>query len=198
MLIKRTFDISVSFIGLFLLIPIFLVIGLWIKSDSKGSVFFRQERIGRYGKPFLIFKFRTMLQNADKSGRLTIGSDTRITRSGTFLRKSKLDELPQLINVLLGQMSIVGPRPEVHEFIECYPEDVKKKVLSIRPGITDRASIEMVDENEILGNYENPRQAYIDMILPIKQKYYMEYVENQDLLLDLKLIFLTFKKIITR
>ncbi len=195
---KRFFDISASFIGLLLLIPFFLLIALWIELDSSGEVFFRQVRVGRFGIPFKIHKFRTMCVEAEGSGRLTVGDDMRITKSGKFLRKFKLDELPQLIDVLLGDMSLVGPRPEVKEFIDEYPADVREKVLSVRPGITDLASIEMVDENNILGQYDDPRQAYMDVILPIKQKHYIDYVDNQSFWLDLKIIFLTFKKILTR
>jgi len=195
---KRFFDISASFIGLLLLIPFFLLIALWIELDSSGEVFFRQVRVGRFGIPFKIHKFRTMCVEAEGSGRLTVADDMRITKSGKFLRKFKLDELPQLIDVLLGDMSLVGPRPEVKEFIDEYPADVREKVLSVRPGITDLASIEMVDENNILGQYDDPRQAYMDVILPIKQKHYIDYVDNQSFWLDLKIIFLTFKKILTR
>lgn len=195
---KRLFDVLASFFGLLILAPVFTLIAAWIKLDSAGPVFFRQERVGRFGVPFKIHKFRTMRVNAEKSGRLTVGADSRITRSGHFLRKTKIDELPQLIDVLLGRMSLVGPRPEVQEFIDCYPADVRQLVLSVRPGITDKASIEMVDESEILAQYDDARQAYIDIILPIKQAYYVEYVDSQSLFFDLKLILLTIKKIITR
>ena len=195
---KRLFDVVASFFGLLILTPVFALIAVWIKLDSAGPFFFRQERVGLFGVPFKIHKFRTMRVDAEKSGRLTVGADSRITRSGHFLRKTKIDELPQLIDVLLGRMSLVGPRPEVQEFIDCYPAEVREKVLSVRPGITDKASIEMVDENEILAKYDDARQAYIDIILPIKQAYYVEYVDSQSLLLDFKLIILTLKKIITR
>jgi lipopolysaccharide/colanic/teichoic acid biosynthesis glycosyltransferase len=197
-MLKRSFDLLASTIGLVILFPFFIVIALWIKSDSNGPVFFRQVRVGRFGIPFKIHKFRTMSLNSEALGRLTVGTDARITSSGHFLRKAKIDELPQLIDVFIGKMSLVGPRPEVREFIECYPLEVKNKVLSVRPGITDRASVEMVDENEILSNYADARQAYIDVILPIKQKFYLEYVETNNLLLDVKIIFSTFYKIIKR
>jgi lipopolysaccharide/colanic/teichoic acid biosynthesis glycosyltransferase len=197
-MLKRSFDLLASTIGLVILIPFVIVIALWIKSDSKGPVFFRQVRVGRFGIPFKIHKFRTMSLNSEALGRLTVGTDVRITSSGHFLRKTKIDELPQLIDVFIGKMSLVGPRPEVQEFIDCYPLEVKNKVLSVRPGITDRASIEMVDENEILSKYPDARQAYIDVILPIKQKFYLEYVETNNLLLDIKIIFSTFYKIIKR
>lgn len=196
---KRVFDVILSASGLVCLSPLFLTTAIVIKLDSEGPVFFRQTRVGRYGIPFRIHKFRTMTVNAEKNGRLTIGNnDQRITKSGKILRKLKIDELPQLIDVFTGKMSLVGPRPEVQEFIDCYPEDVREKILSVRPGITDRASIEMIDENEILAQYEDPRQAYIDVILPIKQKFYIDYVNNQNVLLDIKLITKTLFKIINR
>lgn len=195
-MIKRTFDFLLAAIGLVLLAPLFLIVAIWIKVDSSGPIFFRQKRVGLFGVDFSIHKFRTMRVDSESSGRLTVGKDCRITNSGHFLRKSKIDELPQLIDVLLGTMSLVGPRPEVREFIDCYPEDVKEKVLSVRPGITDKASIEMVDENEILSKYEDPRKAYIEHILPIKQKYYIQYVDSHTLLLDIALIFKTLLKIV--
>ena len=197
-MIKRLFDFFASLLGLLFLFPFFLMIAIWIKLDSRGPVFFKQVRVGLNGKPFRIHKFRTMCVDAESSGRLTVGSDSRITQSGLFLRRYKIDELPQLIDVLIGKMSLVGPRPEVQEFIDEYPEDIRNKVLSVRPGITDLASIEMVDENDMLAGYEDARKAYIDVILPIKQKYYLEYVDNQSSWMDINIIFLTLKKIITR
>ncbi|WP_272941528.1 sugar transferase [Alishewanella jeotgali] len=192
------FDVLCAALGLAALLPVLVLIAIWIKLDSPGPVFFRQVRVGRFGIPFRIHKFRTMRVNAEQAGRLTVGRDSRITRSGHLLRKTKLDELPQLIDVLIGKMSLVGPRPEVQEFIDCYPDDIKAKVLSVRPGITDRASIEMVDENEILSKYPDPRQAYIDHILPIKQRYYVEYVDNHGVLTDIRIILDTILKIIKR
>ena len=197
-MIKRLFDFFGSLCGLIVLLPFLLLIALCIKFDSKGPVFFRQLRVGLNGNLFRIHKFRTMMVDSESSGSLTVGNDTRITKSGQFLRKSKLDELPQLLDVVLGKMSLVGPRPEVKEFIDEYPEKVRKEVLSVRPGITDLASIEMIDENEIIARYDNPRQAYIEIILPIKQKYYIDYVKSQSLWIDIKIIFMTFKKIIFR
>jgi lipopolysaccharide/colanic/teichoic acid biosynthesis glycosyltransferase len=194
-MIKLGFDICASLLGLIVLFPIFLMIAIWIKCDSLGPVFFRQQRVGRFGMPFCIHKFRTMRMDSETKGRLTVGLDSRITSSGHFLRKSKLDELPQLIDILLGKMSLVGPRPEVQEFIDEYPDVVRDKVLSVRPGITDLASIEMVDENAVLGQYDDARQAYIDIILPLKQKYYLDYVDSRSFWLDLKIIFLTLKRI---
>lgn len=195
---KRIFDLVFSTGGLACLAPVLVTTAVVIKLDSKGPIFFRQVRVGRYGVPFRIHKFRTMTVNAEHDGRLTVGNDNRITRSGAILRKLKIDELPQLIDVFTGKMSLVGPRPEVQEFIDCYPEDIRKKVLSVRPGITDQASIEMIDENDILAKYDDPRQAYIDIILPMKQKYYVDYVDNHNLLLDVKLIAKTLFKIVSR
>lgn len=197
-MLKRTFDLVSATAGLIVLSPVFILVAAWIKLDSPGPVFYRQIRVGRYGVPFRIHKFRTMTVNAEKAGRLTVGADNRITKSGQLLRKYKIDELPQLIDVVLGNMSLVGPRPEVQEFIDCYPADIRKKVLSVRPGITDRASIEMVDENEILATYENPRQAYIDVVLPLKQRYYVQYVDEQGVLTDIGIILATLRKILTR
>ncbi len=188
----------VSLLGLIILSPLFLLVAIWIKLDSKGSVFFRQKRVGLNGELFAIHKFRTMRENTEKESRLTIGSDNRITRSGKFLRKSKLDELPQLIDIVLGKMSLVGPRPEVPEFMDLYPREQREKILSVRPGITDKASIEMIDENELLGQSEDARQDYINVIMPMKAKYYLEYVDNHSLVKDIKIIFLTFKEIISR
>lgn len=197
-MLKRSFDIVASLAGLIILLPAFMCIAIWIKIDSKGPVFFRQERVGRYGNNFRIHKFRTMATNSESAGRLTVGADSRITRSGKVLRKTKLDELPQLIDVLLGRMSLVGPRPEVPEFMNLYPLSQRQKILSVRPGITDRASIEMVDENEILGKYQDARQAYIDVIMPIKGEFYCNYVDNQSFTEDIKIVFSTFWKIISR
>ncbi|MEM6190608.1 sugar transferase [Shewanella scandinavica] len=195
---KRLFDFLASFVGLIFFIPLFLVIGIWIKLDSKGPIFFRQVRVGLNGKNFRIHKFRTMRIDSEVVSRLTIGNDSRITSSGHFLRKSKIDELPQLIDVLCGHMSLVGPRPEVPEFIDFYPENIKNEVLSVRPGITDLASIEMMDENLILCQYDDPKKAYVDIILPIKQKYYVAYSNNHSVFGDIKIIMLTLYKIVKR
>lgn len=197
-MLKRGFDVVSSFLGLIFLLPIFVCVAIWIKLDSSGPVFFRQVRVGRFGVPFRIHKFRTMAVNAESVGRLTVGADSRITSSGRFLRKTKLDELPQLIDVFLGRMSLVGPRPEVSEFMNLYPANQREKILSVRPGITDRASIEMVDENDILGGYDDARQAYIDVIMPIKAKFYCDYVDTRNFIEDIKIIFLTFWRIAFR
>lgn len=195
---KRFFDIILSFLGLLVLFPVFILIALLIKLDSRGEVFFRQTRIGLNGKSFRIHKFRTMVVDSEKNSRLTVGQDARVTKIGYFLRKYKIDELPQLIDVFLGKMSLVGPRPEVQEFMDLYEDHIRQKILSVRPGITDKASIEMVDENEILGKYSDPRQAYIDVIMPIKAKYYIDYVNNRTFLGDIEIIISTILKIIRR
>jgi len=197
-MIKRLLDFLLSFMGLIFLSPIFLFIAFWIKFDSNGPVFFRQERVGLNGKIFKIRKFRTMHINSEIQGKLTVGNDIRVTTSGKFIRRFKVDELPQLIDVLLGRMSLVGPRPEVKEFIDEYPKDIREKILSVKPGITDMASIEMVDENEILGKRQDAKQAYIDNILPIKQKLYLDYVDNHSVWMDINIIFLTIKKVLFR
>ncbi len=194
---KRLFDLLASGLGLLLLSPVLLGIAVWIKFDSPGQVFFRQERVGQGGRVFRIHKFRTMVTSAEQIGlQITVGADARVTRVGKWLRKYKLDEFPQLIDVWLGQMSLVGPRPEVPRYVSTYPIDVRDIVLSVRPGITDKASIEFKDENEILGKAIDPNEAYIKEILPIKLAYAVEYVRNQSLLGDFGLIFRTLKALI--
>lgn len=198
-MLKRCFDFISSAAGLVLLSPLFLVIAAWIKLDSEGPVFFRQERVGRFGRNFFIHKFRTMAVDSEARGpQITIGKDRRVTRAGHLLRKMKLDELPQLIDVLSGQMSIVGPRPEVPRYIALYPEEVRAKVLSVRPGITDWASIRFKDENDILARSSSPEDAYVREVLPIKQRYYVEYVDNRSFLGDLGIIFATLGAILKR
>lgn len=193
----RLLDIIFSTLGIIILLPLFLIICLIIKADSKGGCFFIQERIGKGGKPFGILKFRTMRCGADADGLLTIGThDKRITRVGSFLRKTKIDELPQLWNVLKGEMSIVGPRPEVEKYVLLYTEE-QRRVLSVRPGITDYASIEYVNENEILSQASDPDRAYIEKVMPHKIKLSMRYLEHYCVSEYLKIIFLTLKKIIS-
>jgi lipopolysaccharide/colanic/teichoic acid biosynthesis glycosyltransferase len=197
MLAKRLFDLFFTIPGLLLLAPVMACLAIWIKLDSEGPVFFRQERVGRLGKSFKIYKFRTMCLNAEAQGRqITVGNDPRITQSGFFLRKYKLDELPQLLNVLVGEMSLVGPRPEVPRYVALYPEDIRQIVLSVPPGITDFASIEYKDENDILGSAANPDKAYIEDILPTKLEYCLRYVQTRSLKLDFMLIVKTIRKII--
>lgn len=165
--------------------------------DSPGPVFFRQTRIGRFGCPFQIYKFRTMCSDAESKGRqITVGDEPRITRPGQFLRRYKLDELSQLINVIKGEMSLVGPRPEVPRYVSLYPEEVRKKVLSVLPGITDYASIEYKDENDILGRADDPDKAYVEQVMPVKLRYYERYVSERSLWVDFKLILATLKAII--
>lgn len=193
---KRLFDVIASGCGLILLSPIFIVMTIWIKWDSKGPVFYRQIRVGRNNKDFRIFKFRSMRTGSDKGSLVTIGDrDPRVTRSGYFIRKFKLDELPQLINVFLGDMSLVGPRPEVRHYVDYWtPEQMH--VLDVRPGITDPASIKFRNENELLEKAENPEKYYIEVIMQEKIKLYLEYVENASFWYDIKLIFKTFKVIV--
>lgn len=193
-MMKRLFDFIASTLGLLMLFPVLLVLALWIKIDSPGPIFFRQLRVGLGGKPLHIHKFRTMAVNAELRGlQITVGADPRVTRAGKFLRKYKLDELPQLIDVWVGAMSLVGPRPEVPRYVAHYPDDVRELILSVRPGITDRASIEFKDENEILGNAVDPHLAYVNEVLPIKLRYYQDYVVNHSLLSDIKIILATLK-----
>lgn len=193
---KRLFDVIASGCGLIVLSPIFVVVTIWIKLDSRGPIFYRQIRVGRNNKDFRIFKFRSMRTGSDKGSLVTIGGrDPRITRSGYFIRKFKLDELPQLINVFLGDMSLVGPRPEVRHYVDYWtPEQMH--VLDVRPGITDPASIKFRNENELLEKAENPEKYYIEVIMQEKIKLYLEYVENASFWYDIKLIFKTFKVII--
>ena len=188
--LKRLFDIAASAIGLLLLAPVLLGIAIWIKRDSPGPVFFQQERIGRHGQPFRIYKFRSMRQ--DNAGlQITVGEDARITRSGRFIRAYKLDELPQLINVLLGDMSIVGPRPEVPRYVALYPAEVRAEVLSVRPGITDLASVQYRSESTLLAQSSNPEQTYVDTILPAKLALCRQYVRERSFWLDLHIIGMT-------
>jgi lipopolysaccharide/colanic/teichoic acid biosynthesis glycosyltransferase len=193
---KRIFDCLAAFIGLLLLLPLFVLISFWIKLDSAGPVFFKQERVGRHGVVFCIFKFRTMMVNTESKGQITVGRDARITHIGHMLRRYKIDELPQLINVLFGEMSLVGPRPEVPRYVARYPHHVRDIVLSVPPGITDWASIEYKEENAILGSAVDPERAYVEEILPIKLDYYVSYVRQRSFLMDLRIIFATFAAII--
>lgn len=175
-MMKRFFDIVASGCGLLVLLPLFLVIAIWIKLDSKGPVFYRQVRVGRHNKDFRIIKFRSMRVGADKGSLVTIGGrDPRITRSGYFIRKYKLDELPQLINVFIGQMSIVGPRPEVRHYVDYWTKE-QLHVLDVRPGITDPASIKFRNENELMEKADNPENYYINVIMQEKIRLYLEYV----------------------
>lgn len=191
----RLFDIVFSGVGLILLSPLFLIVYILIRLESKGGGFYEQERIGKGGKPFKLYKFRSMRTGADKGSLITIGGhDSRITRMGYFIRKYKIDELPQLWNVFIGDMSLVGPRPEVEHYTRLYTDE-QKKVLTVRPGITDWASIEYVDENVILGQAEDPDKAYVEKIMPDKIRYNMKWIENQGIIEYFKIIFCTFCRI---
>ena len=192
----RFFDIIFSIIGLVILSPIFIVLYLLIRIESKGGGFYSQERIGKNGKPFKLYKFRSMRIGSDKKGLITIGEkDNRITKTGFILRKYKLDELPQLWNVFIGDMSLVGPRPEVKKYTDLYTEE-QKQVLQVRPGITDWASIKYVDENKILGEAKDPDEAYVNLIMPNKIKLNMVYIQHQTLGEYFKIIFLTIWSIV--
>ena len=196
-MIKRLFDIVIAGLSLLLLSPLLLAIAAWIKLDSPGPVFFRQERVGRGGVLFRIHKFRTMCSDAPAIGpQITVGDDPRITRAGRFLRRAKLDELPQLIDVLAGTMSVVGPRPEVPKYVAMYPAALRDKVLSVRPGITDRASIEFRDENALLAAAADPEREYAEVVLPAKLRYAADYVDHATLGQDLRLLALTIKTLL--
>lgn len=192
----RFFDFFFTVLGLIILSPLFLIVAIWIKLDSSGPVFYKQTRVGRNNKDFKLLKFRSMVTDADKKGLITVGGrDPRVTKSGYLIRKYKLDELPQLLNVLIGDMSLVGPRPEVRKYVDLYNE-TQRKVLSVKPGITDYASIEYIDENEILGKAENPEKVYIEHIMPEKIKYNMKYIQNRSVKEYFKIIFLTIGEIV--
>ncbi|MCC6700190.1 MAG: sugar transferase [Fluviicola sp.] len=194
---KRVFDVIVSGIILLVFLPFGLVISVAIALESRGGVFYRQERIGWQGKPFRLWKFRTMRKDADKLGKLTVGMrDPRITRVGYFIRKTKLDEFPQFINVLVGEMSIVGPRPEVKEYVDLYTPD-QQIVLSVKPGITDYASLEYFKENELLGQSEDPRKTYIEEVMPAKIELNKKYIAKPTLGTDVSIMWKTFLKMIS-
>lgn len=192
----RLLDILFSFAGLVVLSPLLLVVYILIRMESPGGGFYRQQRVGKDGKMFGLLKFRSMRTGSDKQGLITVGGhDSRITRMGYFIRRYKIDELPQLLNVLKGDMSLVGPRPEVKKYVDMYTAE-QRRVLSVKPGITDYASIEYADENEILGRAADPDKAYVEQIMPDKIRLNMRYIENHNLREYFKIIFLTIKKII--
>jgi len=194
--LKRLFDIIVSFVGIFLLIPVFVIIGILMVFSCGFPLLYFQNRVGLNNKDFKLFKFRTMHLNADKKGLLTVGGrDSRVTAIGYYLRKYKLDELPQLFNVLFGTMSLVGPRPEVRKYVDLYSKD-QRLVLTVKPGITDYASLEYINENELLAQSLNPEQTYIEEIMPAKLKLNEKYIKQQSIFIDLKIIFKTIFKII--
>ena len=192
----RFCDIVFSVFGLLLLSPLFAIVALWIVIDNAGPVFYRQQRVGRDNKDFYLLKFRSMRTNADKESLITIGDrDPRVTRAGYYLRKYKLDELPQLWNVLIGDMSLVGPRPEVRKYVDLYTDE-QRQVLSVRPGITDYASIEYIDESRLLAQSENPDKTYIETIMPAKIALNMRYINHQTIGEYFKILFMTITKII--
>lgn len=194
---KRLFDILISILALTIFLPFGIIIALLIVLESRGGVFYIQQRVGRFGKHFGLLKFRTMRKNADKAGKLTVGMrDSRITKVGYFLRKSKLDEFPQFVNVLAGQMSVVGPRPEVQEYVDHYNEE-QMKILDVRPGITDYASLEYFRENELLGKSNDPQRTYIEEIMPAKIELNKKYLARPTIGHDLQIMWKTFLKIVS-
>ena len=194
---KRIFDIVASGIGLILLSPLFVILAIWIKCDSIGPVFYKQVRVGRNNMDFQLFKFRSMRVGSDKKGLITVGGhDPRITRSGYYIRKYKLDEFPQLINVFNGDMSLVGPRPEVRKYVDMYTEE-QMHVLDVRPGITDLASIRYRNENELLERVNDPDKYYVEVIMPDKLRINLEYVARHSFTFDIRLIFQTFRAIVS-
>ena len=194
-MLKRIFDITSSLFGLILLSPFMIIIAILIKLDSKGPIFFKQVRVTKNGREFKIFKYRTMRVGSDKYSQITVGKDSRITKVGDFLRKYKLDEIPQLINVLIGDMSLVGPRPEVPKYVALYTEE-QREILKVRAGITDYASIEFSNENDILANEADPEKAYIEKIMPRKIELNKKYLSEISVITDIKIILLTIKKIL--
>ena len=194
---RRIFDIVASGIGLILLSPLFVILAIWIKCDSIGPVFYKQVRVGRNNMDFQLFKFRSMRVGSDKKGLITVGGhDPRITRSGYYIRKYKLDEFPQLINVFKGDMSLVGPRPEVRKYVDMYTEE-QMHVLDVRPGITDLASIRYRNENELLERVNDPDKYYVEVIMPDKLRINLEYVARHSFTFDIRLIFQTFRAIVS-
>ena len=191
----RFFDILFSLIGLVLLLPLFLIVAIWITLDSRGGVFYAQLRVGKDDRDFRLLKFRSMASGAEKAGGLTIGSnDSRITRSGLILRKYKLDELPQLINVFRGDMSLVGPRPDLRKYVDLYTDE-ERIVLSVKPGITDWASLEYINENEILGRSSNPEKTYIEEVMPAKISLNRRFIEHQNLPEYFRILYKTFSRL---
>jgi len=194
---KRIFDILVSIIILLIFLPIGIILSVWILFESKGGIFYRQERIGQFGRPFKMLKFRSMRKNADQAGKLTVGMrDPRITRSGYFIRKFKLDEFPQFVNVLKGEMSIVGPRPEVKEYVDLYSES-QREILDVKPGITDYASLEYFKENELLGKSADPQKTYIEEIMPAKIELNRKYLNKPTVATDIHIMWKTFKRMVS-
>jgi lipopolysaccharide/colanic/teichoic acid biosynthesis glycosyltransferase len=193
---KRTFDLVLSLAVLAVLVPVFVILAIWIKADSRGPVLFRQLRVGLGGVPFRILKFRTMRADAEPRGNLTLGNDSRITRAGHFLRRYKLDELPQLLNVVVGEMSLVGPRPEVEDYINFYCPDARRAMLSLRPGVTGPSLWALFNEGELLSLSEDPYRTYTSELIPIKGEDAMRYAANNSLWVDTKIIFRTLRMVL--
>ena len=192
---KRISDVFASLMVLLLLLPLFLVVALLIVVDSKGGVFYKHVRVGKGGVQFGLYKFRSMVTNADKGSQITIGNDTRVTKVGRFIRRYKIDELPQLINILKGEMSVVGPRPEVKRYVDLYSKE-QLKVLEVLPGLSDYASIKYFDEQKILGLAKDPNKEYIDHVMPAKLNLNLKYIEEKSFLTDIKIIFRTLGKLV--
>lgn len=192
---KRGFDLGLVLLALPVALPLMILIGLWVRLDSQGPALFRQERVGWRGRIFRIHKFRTMAVGTS-GPQITAGGDARITRAGRWLRASKLDELPQLIDVLAGNMSLVGPRPEVPRYMALYPEDARRLILSVRPGITDRAAIEFRDEERLLAASADPERTYVEVVMPVKQRFYLDYVASRSLWGDLCILRDTLRAVV--
>ena len=191
---KRLFDLLGAAVALVVLLPLMLLAALWVKLDSPGPVFFRQERVGRHGRPFRIHKFRTMAAGAPGL-QITVGQDPRITRAGAWLRRTRVDELPQFIDVLLGHMSLVGPRPEVPRYVALYPAELRQRALAVRPGITDPASLAYIDENALLAAAADPEREYVQVILPAKLRCAVDYAETATLWTDLRVLWRTLRRL---
>jgi lipopolysaccharide/colanic/teichoic acid biosynthesis glycosyltransferase len=192
--LKRSFDILASLFVLLVLFPFLFFVGIWILLDTKGGIFYRQTRVGKNGKEFRLLKFRSMRLNADQTGQLTVGNDERVTKSGKFIRKYKIDEFPQLLNIIVGNMSLVGPRPEVPKYVALYSEE-QRMVLSVLPGLTDLATIEYIDEQQALGQSEDPEREYLEQVLPAKLALSLRYIEERTFFLDIKLLLKTIVQI---
>ena len=196
---KRLFDLALALLALTLALPLMVAITLWVRLDSAGPALFRQQRVGRHGRLFHIHKFRTMRVRSSQAGPLiTVAGDARVTRAGRWLRRTKLDELPQLLDVIRGDMSLVGPRPEVPRYMALYPDEARRLILSVRPGVTDRATIEFRDEERLLAAASDPERAYVEQVMPIKQRYYLDYVARRSLAGDVGILIDTLRAVLGR
>ncbi|MBN8557807.1 MAG: sugar transferase [Burkholderiales bacterium] len=196
---KRLFDLALALLALALALPLMVAITLWVRLDSAGPALFRQQRVGRHGRLFHIHKFRTMRVRSSQAGPLiTVAGDARVTRAGRWLRRTKLDELPQLLDVIRGDMSLVGPRPEVPRYMALYPDEARRLILSVRPGVTDRATIEFRDEERLLAAASDPERAYVEQVMPIKQRYYLDYVARRSLAGDVGILIDTLRAVLGR